>query len=68
MLSRSIGRVGEEGSRHRVLDVTVPVASDDHRHQIAVLGCIAVSLGNAVASKKKFGSDHNSKFLKKIML
>ena len=27
VLGRSLGRVGEEGSRHRVLDITVPVNS-----------------------------------------
>merc|ERR1719339_629974 len=50
VLGRSVGRVGEEGSRYRVLDITVPVASVDHGHQLAVLRGVATVVQSVTSS------------------
>ena len=61
--------VGSWRGRHRVFDVTAPVASIDHRHQLAVQGGVAAvvqsvasyvgSVAGAVDVYSISGSSHN---------
>ena len=61
--------VGSWRGRHRVFDVTAPVASIDHRHQLAVQGGVAAvvqsiasyvgSVAGAVVIYSISGSSHN---------